>query len=96
MIDYLTIRERTRAHADAPASPTSLRPFAWQHRQCAWCLRLKHRDGTPHGHPLPRLGYYSHGICSTCKTGLQRREVHHDTFVLVRSAQARVSDQSAA
>ncbi len=42
----------------------------YQHRQCAWCLRLKHRDGEPHGHPWPKLPFYSHGICTSCKATL--------------------------
>ena len=59
----------------APREPrVSLR----YHRQCAWCLRLKHRDGTPHGHPWPRLSFYSAGICSTCKAKLERLQVRDE------------------
>ncbi len=96
MIDYLAIRERSTARPEPLVSPAMPRPSPWHHRQCAWCMRLKHRDGTPHGRPLPRLAFYSHGICSTCKVGLQRREVRYDARVVVRCAQARVPDQSAA
>jgi hypothetical protein len=42
---------------------------ASRHRQCAWCWRLKHQDGRPHGRPLAdlsRIGY-SHGACTECK-----------------------------
>ncbi len=52
-------------------APRAPRVALHWHRQCAWCLRLKHRDGTPHGHPLPRLDFYSSGICSPCKAKLQ-------------------------
>lgn len=41
-----------------------------KHRQCAWCGRLKHLDGTAHGRPfvpwvLASMGY-SHGACYDC------------------------------
>lgn len=44
------------------------------HSQCAWCRRLKHKDGTPHGREfstqrLATLGY-SHGLCVECKPKL--------------------------
>jgi hypothetical protein len=61
----------------AALSPKEPRVALCFHRQCAWCLRLKHRDGTPHGHPWPRIPYYSHGICSICKAKLQQ---HHAVF----------------
>ena len=56
-------------------APRAPRVAPCYHRQCAWCLRLKHRDGTPHGHPWPRLSFYSAGICSPCKARLQRLQV---------------------
>ncbi len=45
-----------------------------RHSQCAWCGRMKHHDGHPHGpafdpHLLARLGY-SHGACLYCKADL--------------------------
>ncbi len=73
-----------------------LRVALYYHRQCAWCLRLKHRDGEPHGHPWPRLPFYSHGICASCKAKLQAREVYLDARLVVRDAQARVADPAAA
>lgn len=47
---------------------------AKRHSQCAWCQRLKHRDGTPHGKVFPsrtlaEIGY-SHGLCLECKPKL--------------------------
>jgi hypothetical protein len=44
------------------------------HRQCAWCGRLKHKSGQPHGPRfdpklLARAGY-SHGACLQCKIKL--------------------------
>jgi hypothetical protein len=46
----------------------------YRHRQCAWCGRLKHADGTTHGRwfsprILARMGY-SHGVCNECKARL--------------------------
>ncbi len=48
-----------------------------KHKQCAWCGRLKHLDGRPHGryfnpHALASIGY-SHGACSDCKLKLIAR-----------------------
>ncbi len=45
-----------------------------RHTQCAWCGRMKHRNGTPHGrafdpHLLANLDY-SHGACLECKPKL--------------------------
>ncbi len=59
------------SYVPSPA-PRAPRVALRYHRQCAWCLRLKHRDGTPHGHPWPRLSFYSAGICAPCKSKLQR------------------------
>jgi hypothetical protein len=49
---------------------TLARPTATRHCQCAWCQRLKHRDGRPHGRALPIASTttrgYSHGVCLEC------------------------------
>ncbi len=37
-----------------------------QHNQCCACWRLKHRDGSPHGQPLPPLDDHSTGLCREC------------------------------
>jgi len=64
-------------------------------RQCAWCLRLKHRDGKPHGQPWPRFSFYSHGICSSCKAKLQPQEARFGTRPAVSDLGSRFADRAA-
>jgi len=46
------------------------------HRQCAWCGRLKHPNGSPHGSPLPlEVSRHSHGVCTECAAALLKRHV---------------------
>ena len=55
------------ARPRAERSRSQSERLACNHHQCAWCLRLKHKNGQPHGKPWPSLlPGYSHGICLEC------------------------------
>lgn len=63
----------------------STRASLHRHTQCAWCGKLKHRNGRPHGrafdpHRLANLGY-SHGACTECLPGLLREPAQSASVV---------------